>query len=92
MIAGHTPGVFADSGNRGNRQRGRVGHQHAIGCHDRFKLAEKLLLDIKPLDDRLDHEVAGGKGSNILGKLDAGHRGLGGLLCDLALGDERLPR
>jgi hypothetical protein len=49
----------------GDRQRGGVRREHALGGDDRLDLGEHLLLDRHLLEDRLDDEV--GVGEAVLG-------------------------
>ena len=55
-------GVLEVGGHLGDRQRGGVGGQHALGRDHGLDVGEDLLLDLHLLEDRLDDEVGVGEG------------------------------
>ena len=57
--------VRARAGQCRDGQRRRVRGQHGRRCHDGFERAKQLLLGGELLDDRLDHDAAGGEGRQL---------------------------
>jgi hypothetical protein len=66
-VEAHDPlRVLQPARHLGDRQRGGVRGQHALGGDDGLDLGEDLLLDPHLLEDRLDDEV--GVGEAVLGR------------------------
>ena len=53
-------GVLEALAHRGDRERGRVRHEQALGGDDRLERAEDLALEVELLEHRLEDEVAAG--------------------------------
>ncbi len=84
-------GPLERRGNRRDRQRRGVGGQHRVGPDDAFEFGEQALLDVEPLDDRLDHQIARCEVAQGIGQPEPVHAGLHLLDRHLVLGDQRLP-
>jgi hypothetical protein len=58
VITGQALRVFEARGNGRHGQRGRVAGQHGLCRHQRFEFGEQRFLDLQPLHDGFDDEVA----------------------------------
>src|SRR5690606_7492516 len=57
VIAHHALRTLATRRDGGDRQRGRVRRQDAVGAYDLLELRKQIHLDIEALDNRLDNQI-----------------------------------
>ncbi|MCY1422931.1 hypothetical protein D9M71_386310 [compost metagenome] len=75
MHADHALWVSEFGGQAGDRQRGGVAGQDAVGAAQAFQLAEQVALDLQVLDDGFDHQARIGQLGDGVGRLQVGHAG-----------------
>ena len=90
MPAGHAPRKLAGSGHGGHRQRGRVRGQDGVLAQHRLQRHQQLALDLQPLDNRLDHQIALGQRGQAVGRLQTSQRVLQRHRRDAAFVEESL--
>src|SRR5882724_2921006 len=75
-------------GQAGDRDRAGVGGEDGLRRARPVELGEDLLLDLQPLDHRLDHQLRLGQGLNLPRRLHSGEGGIAGRGVELALLDQ----
>ena len=72
MDADDRLGPLGDRRDLGDRDGRGVGAEHRAGLADLVERAEDLVLDLDPLEDRLDHDVGVGRRVQLGGGGDPG--------------------